>query len=98
MILIYFLLLILLALSLILMVGFSLIEVAIKLVSSRTTLNVVFLIVISIVKISKVLITLLCPKGILLFFFFPIDEIIHFGASSLSKLHIPDSELFFGDW
>lgn len=72
----------------------SLIEITIELIPSRTTLNIILLIIIAIIKISKILITFICPKRILLFLFLAIYQIVHFRASSFSKLHIAYCQIF----
>lgn len=75
-------------LVLVIMFRFSLVEVTIEFVSSWTTLHIVLLIVISIIQISKVISTLLCPKRILLFLLFTIYQIVHLCSSSFTKFHI----------
>ena len=79
---------------LLLMLWLSLIKITIKLISSWTTLNIIFLVVVTIFKITKIVLTLSSPKGILLFLFFPTDQIIHFCPPSISKLHISHSQIF----
>ena len=77
-----------------LMFRLSLIKITVELVSSRTTLNIVFLIIVSILKISKIVLTLSSPKGILLFLFFTTNQVIHLSSSSVSKFHISNSIIF----
>ncbi len=50
------------------MLGLSLVEVAIELISSRAALNIILFIIIAIIKISEELVALLSPEGILLLF------------------------------
>lgn len=70
------------------MLGLSLVEIAVELVPPRTALHIILLIIITIIKIAEVLVTLLCPKRVLLLLLFAIDEIGHLSASPFSKLHV----------
>lgn len=65
----------------------SLAKITVKLIPPRTTLLVV-LISLFILKVAKIILTFILPKGILLLFFFPIHKVIHFSASSLPKAHL----------
>jgi hypothetical protein len=76
------------------MLRLSLVEIAVELVPPRAALDVVLLVVIAIIQIPEVIITHICPKGILFFFFLAIDQIVHLGPPLLPKLHIPYCQIF----
>lgn len=81
--------------------GLSLVEVTIELIPPWATLYIILLIIISIIQISEKIFSLLCPKRVFLLLFFSVDQIIHFGSSSLTKLHIFYSIVFgvnFRSW
>jgi hypothetical protein len=89
---IHLLLLFLLALF-VLVLGLSLIEVTVKLIPARTALNIILLVIIAVIQISEVLLSLLCPEGVLLFLFLPVYQVVHLGSSPLSELHISDRHI-----
>jgi hypothetical protein len=71
------------------MLRLSLVEIAVELVPPRATLDVVLFVVIAVIQISEVIITHVCPKGILFFLLLATDQIVHLGPSLLPKLHVP---------
>jgi hypothetical protein len=72
------------------MLRLTLIKITIKFISTWATFNIIFFIIIAIIKISKIFLPLLHPKWILFLLFFAVDEVSHLGASSLPKLHVSD--------
>lgn len=80
------------------MLRLSLSKVAIKLILARTFLNIILLIFfIFSVKITKISF-MFCPKRVLLLLFFSIHQVVHFSASTLSKLHLFDRIVLWFNW
>ena len=79
------------------MLRLTLIKIAIKLVPAWTTFNIIFFIIIAIIKISKIFLPLLNPKRIFLLLFFAIDKVGHFGSPSFPELHVSDCIILWID-
>lgn len=65
----------------------TLTKITIKLIPTGATLLII-LIGLLVLKISKIVLTLILPKGILLLIFFHVHKVIHFCSSSLSETHL----------
>lgn len=78
---------------LLVVLGFSLIEVTVKLVPARTALYVIFLVVVSVFEVAEVVLALLCPKRVFFFLFLATDQVVHLGAPTLAELHVPDCQM-----
>ena len=74
------------------------VEIAVELIAAGAAFDVVFLVVIAVVEVAEVLLSLLCPEGVFLFLLLAVDEVVHLGASSLSKLHIANGQIFWLNW